>query len=137
MLETQMSQTITLFYLTLLVHLQLWSRIKKPKPKRDEAGSLSKYEIHKLQRLYTQSGAAYGSVLNFVKASILPVSKVRQCLLSKFSYIKFNLATRKFKKTKTFSKLKNEIWFMDLAYVDKLANDNKRLKYLLISSRPV
>ena len=83
--------------------------MKKPKPKRDEAGSLSNYELHKLQRLYTQSGAAYGSVLNFVKSSNLPVSKVRQCLLSKFSYIKFTLATRKLKKTKTSSKFKNEI----------------------------
>ena len=42
-----------------------------------EAGSLSKYERQKLQRLYTQGAAAYGSVRNLATASILPVSKVR------------------------------------------------------------
>ena len=43
--------------------------IRMPKLKREEAGSLSKSERQKLQRLYTQGGAAYGSVLNIVKAS--------------------------------------------------------------------
>ena len=33
-----------------------------PKLKIEEAGSLSKYEGQKLQRLYTQGAAAYGSV---------------------------------------------------------------------------
>ena len=30
-----------------------------------------------------------------------------------------------------FAKLKNEFWYMDLAYVRKLAKDNKGVKYLL------
>ena len=96
-----------------------------PKLKREEAGSLSKSERQKLQRLYTQGGAAYGSVRNLVKASILSVSKVRHFLLSKPSYTKFTLATRKFKRMKAIAWFKNEIWCMDLAYVDKLAKDNK------------
>ena len=47
--------------------------------KAKERGSwaLSKSERQKLQRLYTQGGAAYGSVRNLVKASNLSVSKVR------------------------------------------------------------
>ena len=45
--------------------------------KIEEAGSLSKSERQKLQRLYTQGGAAYGSVRNLVKASNLSASKVR------------------------------------------------------------
>ena len=32
---------------------------------------------------------------------------------------------------KAFARLKNEIWCMDLAYVDKLAKDNIGVKYLL------
>ena len=44
----------------------------------EEAGSLSKYERQMLQKLYTQSAAAFGSVRNLVKGSRLPVSKVRQ-----------------------------------------------------------
>ena len=54
-----------------------------PKLKKEEAGSLSKYERQKLQRLYTQGAAAYGSVRNLAKASRLPVSKVGQFLHSK------------------------------------------------------
>ena len=50
---------------------------------REEAGSLSKKERQKLKRLCTQGGAAYGSVLKSVKASNLPVSKVRQVLTFK------------------------------------------------------
>ena len=103
-----------------------------PKLKREEAGSLSKSERQKLQRLYTQGGAAYGSVRNLVKTSNLPVSKVRQLLHSKSSYTKFTLATRKFKRMKAFARFKNEIWCMDLAYVDKLPKDNNGVKYLLV-----
>ena len=103
-----------------------------PKLKREEAGSLSKSERQKLQRLYTQGGAAYGSVRNLVKASNLSVSKVRQFLHSKPSYTKFTLATRKFKRMKAFARFKNKIWCMDLAYVDKLAKDNNGVKYLLV-----
>ena len=49
-----------------------------PKLKLEEAEFLSKHERQKLQRLYTQGAAAYGSVRNLAKASRLPVSKVRQ-----------------------------------------------------------
>ena len=38
-----------------------------PKLKKEEAGSVSKYERRKLQRLYTQGAAAYGSVRNLAK----------------------------------------------------------------------
>ena len=103
-----------------------------PKLKREEAGSLSKSEQQKLQRLYTQGGAAYASVRNLVKASNLSVIKVRQFIYSKPSFTKFTLATRKFKRMNAFARFKNEIWCMDLAYVDKLVKDNNGVKYLLV-----
>ena len=106
--KTQTFQTFILLYLTPLVCLRLWFWIRMPEPKREEAGSLSKSEHQKLQRLYTQSAAAYGSVRNLVKASNLSVSKVRQFLHSKPSYTKFTLATRKFKRLKAFDRFKNE-----------------------------
>ena len=65
-----------------------------PKLRIEEAGSFSKYERQKLQKLYTQGAAAYGSVRNLAKASRVPVSKVRQFLHSKASYTKFTFATR-------------------------------------------
>ena len=103
-----------------------------PKLKKEEAGFLSKYERQKLQRLYTQGAAAYGSVRNLAKASRLPVSKVRQFLHSKDSYTKFTLAARKFKRMRAFARFRNEIWCMALAYVHKLAKENNGVKYLLV-----
>ena len=103
-----------------------------PELKIEEAGSLSKYERQKLQRLYTKGAAAYGFVRNLAKASRLPVSKVRQFLRSKDSYKKITLAARKFKRMRGFAKFRNEIWCMDLAYVDKLAKENNGVKFLLV-----
>ena len=74
-----------------------------PELRIQEAGSLSKYERQKLQRMYTQGAAAYGSVRNLVKASRLPVSKVRQFSHSKASYTKSTLAARKFKRMRAFA----------------------------------
>ena len=102
-----------------------------PKLKRQEAWSLSKSEHQKLQRLYTQGGAAYGCVRNLVKTSNPLVSKVRQFLHSKPSLKKLSLATCKFKRMKAFARFKNEIWCMDLANVAKLAKDNNGVEYLL------
>ena len=103
-----------------------------PKLKKKEAGFLSKYERQKLQRLYTQGAAAYGSVRNLAKASRLPVSKVRRFLHSKDSYTKFTLAARKIMRMRAFARFRNEIWCMDLAYVDILAKEINGVKYLLV-----
>ena len=103
-----------------------------PKLKTEEAGSLSKYERQKLQRLYTLGAAANGSVRNLAKASRLSVSKVREFLHSKDSFTKFTLAARKFKRMSAFARFRNEIWCMDLARVDKLAKENNGVKYLLV-----
>ena len=103
-----------------------------PKLKIEEAGSLSKYERQNLQRLYTQGAAAYGSVCNLAKASSLPVSKVRQFLHSKASFTKFFLAARKIKRMRAFARFRNEILWMDPAYIDKLAQENNGVKYLLV-----
>ena len=103
-----------------------------PKLKKEEAGSLSKYERQKLQRLYTQGAAAYGSVPNLAKASRLPLSKVRQFLRSKDSYTKFTWAAQKIKRMRAIVRFRNEISCMDLPYVDKLAKENSGVKYLLV-----
>ena len=78
------------------------------KLKRQEDGSLSKSERQKLQRLYTQDGAAYEPMRNLVKTSKLSVSNVRQFLHSKPSHTKYTFATRKFKRMKAFARFKNE-----------------------------
>ena len=102
------------------------------KLKIEEAGTPSKYERQKVQRQYMQGAAAYGSVLKLAKTSRLPVSKMRQFLHSKASCTKFTLAIRKFKRWRAFAIIRNKIWYMDLAYVDKLAKENNGVKYLLV-----
>ena len=103
-----------------------------PKLKKEEAGSLLKYERQKLQRLFLQGAAAFCSVRNLAKASRLPVSKVRQFLHSKVFYTKFTFAAQNFKRMRAFARFRNEIWCMDLAYVDKLAKEKNGVKYLLV-----
>ena len=130
--KTQPFQTFTLLYSTLLEYHPLWFLTRMQKLKIEEPGSLSKYECQKLQRLYTQGAAAYGSVRNLAKASRVPVSKVKQFLHSKDSYTNFTLAARKFKRMRAFASFRNEIWCMDLACVDKLAKENNGVKNLLV-----
>ena len=108
-----------------------------PQLKKEEAGSPSKYERQKLQGLYTQGAAAYGAVCNLTKASRLPVSKVRQFLHSKDSYTNFTLVARKIKRMRAFARFRNELWCLDLAYVDKLAKENNGVKVFTSSSRLV
>ena len=98
-----------------------------PRQKREETGSLPKSERQKLQRLYIYMVLQHMvlSVRNLAKTSKLPFSKVRQFLHSKDSYTKLTLATSKFKRMRASATYKNEIWCMDLAYVDKLAQDNR------------
>ena len=103
-----------------------------PRVKKEVLGSLSKSERQKLQRLYTQGFAAYGSVRSLAKAAKLSPLKVREFLPSKTSYTMFTQATRECKRMRAFASFKKEIWCMDLAYVDKLAKDNNGVKYLLV-----
>ena len=42
------------------------------------------------------------------------------------------MAARKFKRMRAFARFRNEIWCMDLAYVDKLAKEYNGVKYLLV-----
>ena len=97
-----------------------------------ELGSLSKSEQKKLLTLYKQGFAAYGFVRNLAKAAKLSPSKIREFLQSKTSYNRFTQATHKFEIMRAFARFKDEIWWMDLAYVDKLANDKNGLKHLLV-----
>ena len=103
-----------------------------PKAKTEGAGFLSKSEKAKLQRLYRDGKAAYGSMKNLQKASGLSKKKVAYFLHSKDSYTKYRHATRHFKRLPAFAKRINEIWCLDLAFMDKLSDTNNGVKYLLV-----
>ena len=59
------------------------NEIPKQSQKREENGVLFKTGMSDTAKLYTHGFAVDGSVRNLVKASNLPVSKVRQLLHSK------------------------------------------------------
>ena len=123
------------FYFNLLVAAGISPSLvfnQNAKAKIEEAGSFSKYERQKLQRLLMQGAAGYGSVQNLANPRGLPVSKVRDFSPSNVSYPKSTLAAQKFRRMRAFARLRNEIWCMDLANVDKLAKENNGVKYLLV-----
>ena len=65
-------------------------------------------------------------------ANLSAKKKVREFLHSNSLYTRFTQATRKFERKKAFARFENEIWCMDLAYVEKLGKDNNGVMYLLV-----
>lgn len=104
-----------------------------PKRKIKETGFLSNSERKLLQRLYTHGPTAYGSKLSLLKESKLPIEKVEYFLQQKPAYTKFTSATRKFPRLSAYARHIDDIWCIDLAYVDKLASDNQNVKYLMVA----
>ena len=103
-----------------------------PKAKTEGAGFLSKSEKAKLQRLHRDGKAAYGSIKKLQRASGLSKKKVAYFLHSKDSYTKYRHATQHFKRLPAFAKRINEIWFLDLAFMDKSSDTNNGVKCLLV-----
>ena len=90
-------------------------------------------EHKKLTKLYTKGAAAYGSPIRLQQHSGLSASKVLSFLHSKPAYTKYRTTRKKFPRLKVIAFRINEIWSLDLAYVDKLAKYNKDIKYLLVA----
>ena len=130
--KMQTFQTFTSSYLTLLVCLLLCWWIKIPKPKTEDAGSFSENQRPKVHKLYTQVGAAYSFECDSVEICHLAVSTVENFLHSNRSLTNFTPATPKFGKMKAFAGSKDQIWYMDIAYVDKRATDNNVVKCLVV-----
>ena len=104
-----------------------------PEQKIEELGYLSKPEKVKLNIMYSGGRAVYGSIQNLSKASGLSKKKVENFLQTQTSYTKFGQQTRCFRRLQAFSKYIIKIWWMDLAFVDKLASQNNGVKYLLFA----
>ena len=83
--------------------------------------------------MYSSGRAAYGFIQNLSKASGLSKKKVEQFLQTKTSYTKFGPPNTCFRRLQAFSKYFNEIWCMDLAFVDKLTSQNNGVKFLLVA----
>ena len=131
--KTTIFQIITLLFwkqLNFLLNLLL---TRMPKQKIEELRSLSKSGKVRLNRLYSSGRAPYGSIQNLSKASGLSKKKVEKFLQTKTSYTKFGPPIRGFRRLQALSKYINEIWCMDLAFVDKLASQYNGVKYSLVA----
>ena len=125
-------QTFTLLFLKQLNFLLTLLLTRMPRQKTEELESLSKSEKIRLNRVYSSSRAAYGSIQNLSKASGLSKER-RKFLQTKISYTKFGPIITRFRRLQAFSKYINEIWCLNLAFLDKLASQNNGVKYLLFA----
>ena len=115
------------------------------KLKRQKAGKLHSAEIKKLNKVYTKGKAAFGSVAYIKEESgfshkkfqkiekIEKSQKIEKFLQSKNSYTKYRQFWKSFPRLKVVAYRINEIWSMDVAYMDKIAKHNNGVKYLLIA----
>ena len=111
---------------------------KKNTPdKKIDGTTLTEKEYKTLDRLYTtfskNNTASFGGVAALQKSSKLSRSKVQEYLHSNQTYTILKTRHRAFKRLGVFSPAIDEIWSIDLAYVDKLALDNDNIKYLMVA----
>ena len=95
--------------------------------------TISEHEKKLLTRYYTKGAAAYGSAKNLAKESGLSLAKAKSFLQSKPAHTKYQNVRRKFQRLKVLAFDINDIWSLDLAYVDKLSEYNNEINYLLIA----
>ena len=86
-----------------------------------------------LEKAWKSGFSAYGSRQNLQKATKLSVKKVDAFLQGKNSYTKFFIPQRRsYPRLTTLAFDINDIWCMDVAYVDKIAMPNDGVKFLLV-----
>ena len=75
----------------------------------------------------------FGSVQILKATTVIPRRIIKHFLHTEPSYTKYRTVRRKIARLKVIVYDINEIWSIDLAYVDKLAKYNKDIKYLLVA----
>ena len=111
--------------------------VSKPQRKTElskrRSGSLSTNEKKLLELKYTKGPGAYGSIKNLQKSTKLKPNKLKLFLVGKNAHTKHKDYRKRFPTLKVIVYDINEIWSLDLAYVDNLAKENKDVKYLLVA----
>ena len=106
---------------------------QKKKSNQPASGNITSYQVKQLDKLYTKGSAAFGSIANLKKASGYTRSKVVRYLQSKSPYTKYRQFRKSFPRLKAVAYRINEIWSVDVAYMDKVAQHNNGVKYLLVA----
>ena len=107
---------------------------KKKTKKQTKKGKITPAEEKILKTKFTSKGPAlFGSVQNLKEESKISRSKVKRFLHTEPAYTKYRTVRRKTPRLKVIVYDIDEIWSIDLAYVDKLADYNKNIKYLMVA----
>ena len=83
--------------------------------------------------MYLKGPASFGNPTRLKTLCKLSFGKVKTYLETKPSFTKYRPIRLRFPRLKVIVKDRNEIWSVDLAYVDKLAKYNRNVKYLLVA----
>ena len=89
--------------------------------------------MKKLDNLYLKGSASFGNGKRLQNLSKLSLKKVKMYLETKASFSKYCSLRLRFPRLKVIVNDLNEIWSVDLAFVDKLAKYNRGVKYLLVA----
>ena len=100
---------------------------------RVEKTGLSIDDVKKLDNLYLKGPASFGNAKRLQNLSKLSINKVKMYLETKPSFTKYRSRRLRFRRLKVIVSDLNEIWSVDLAFVDKLAKYNSGVKYLLVA----
>ena len=106
---------------------------KRLRRRQQKNGNPTISEEKKFKILYSKGPAAFGSVKNLTNASQLSPKKFKIFLRSQSSHTKYGLFRKTYPRLKVIVNDINEIWSLDLAYVDKLAKYNRGVRYLLVA----
>ena len=115
------------------ITIQILQRQKIQRRKQSN-GKITKIEEKLLKTKYSEKGRAlFGSVNNLIKATNLSRKKVKHFHHTEPAYTKNRTVIQKMPRLKLIVYDIDEIWSLDLAIVDKLAQYNHDVKYLLIA----
>ena len=109
--------------------------LKKQKKKSDQpaCSKITSYQVKQLDKLYTKGSAAFDSIANLKRASGFTRSKIVRYLQSKSPYTKYKQFRKSFPRLKAVAFRINESWSDDVAYMDKVAQNNNGVKYFLVA----
>ena len=100
---------------------------------RVENTGLSIDDVKNLDNLYLKGPASFGNAKRLQNLSKLSMKKVKMYLETKPSFTKYRSRRLRFPRLKVIVNELNEIWSVDLAFVDKLAKYNRGVRYLLVA----
>ena len=92
-------------------------------------------DLQKVHKFFTEVNhpSEYGSINTLIKETGLKRQTVENYLTHNSTYTKFKQTRHRFLRLKVQSYRLNEIWSLDLADMQSLANDNRNTRYLLVA----